>query len=92
MDDAEKEQQLEDLAEEELGEVPVVLAQGDDEGLHGVSPPVHLMIVLTNIVQRETCHSTTLKLMPHEGWNQESNCLQIIVIPVAESKSTKPEV
>ena len=50
LDDGEQEQQLEYLTEEELGEVPVVLSERDDEGLHRVSPSVLLMIVVSDIV------------------------------------------
>ena len=76
MDDGEQEQQLEYLTEEELGEVPVVLSERDDKCLHGVSPSVLFMIVVSHIIQTEAGHSPSLKLMPQKCWQQKGNGLQ----------------
>ena len=104
VDDGEKEHQLEDLAEEELGEVPVVLAQRDHEAVHGVSPPVHLVVVLPHLVQGEAGHPPALQVVPHEGRHQErdgleeisteiiTNNLDIIILHLEDQKDVNPLV
>ena len=100
VDDREQEHQLEDLTEEELGEVPVVLTQRDHEAVHGVAPPVHLVVVLPHLVQGEAGHPPALQVVPHEGRHQECDSLEennterlsptldIIIIPTWRIRKT----
>ena len=78
VDDGEQEHQLEELTEEELGEVPVVLTQREHEAVHGVAPPVQLLVVLPDLVQGEAGHPAALQVVPHEGGHQERDGLEEI--------------
>ena len=73
--DGEQQQQLEDLAEEELGEVPVVLPERDHEAVHGEAPPVQLVVVLPDLVQAEARDPPALQVVPQEGRHQERHGL-----------------
>ena len=68
---------LEDLAEEELGEVPVVLPQRDHEAVHGQAPPLQLVVVLPDLVQAEARDPPALQVVPQEGRHQERHGLTI---------------
>ena len=79
MDHAKQEDELEDLAEEELSQVPVVLSESEDEGLHRVSPPLLLVVVVPDLVQVEAGHPPALKVVPHEGGDEEGHGLEFII-------------
>lgn len=79
VDDAKQEEELEDLTEEELGQVPVVLPESEHEGLHRVPPPVVLEAVLPDLLQAEAGHPTSLEVVPHEGRHQERHGLQFVL-------------
>ena len=76
VDNGKEQQQLKDLTEQELGEVPVVLPQGDHEALHGLPPSVKLVVTLPDLVKTKAGHSASLQVVPHERRHQESYCLE----------------
>ena len=76
MNDSKQNTELKNLTEEKLSKVPVILLQSEDKGLHRYSPPVNILIVLSDFLQAKTCHPSSLQGLPQPSGDQEDDSLE----------------